>query len=734
MSHRITEETLYNLLPTDYRIRDAAEGGPLKELVSLLATQFRGVEADIDQLYDNLFIETCDEWVVPYIGELLGVKNFHPGDGKTFSLRRFVSNTLAYRRRKGTVAAVEQLARDTTAYPAKAVEFFQRLIVTQNINHVRPDSHATIDFRNRDALELLHTPFSQSAHTLEARLIRSERGQYNVKNLGLFLWRLQASEVNKARPRTAQAAPQDCFHLNPLGLDEHLFKHPVAESEIETLASEIHVPSGLRRYPLYEELKAYRQALAEGASPVSTFYDPASPPFRIFVGSTTEAIAPEEIMICDLSEWQLPPDKVTVTKEDGTTTDFAIKAGIDPELGRLALPSAQQNQPVLCSYYQGALADIGGGDYDRATSLPTFADDSDTWFIGVSKRLQGSAEEPIVPTLKEAVEAWKTQTEATRGTILLLDSDSYDEALEVQVKQDEQLIITAAFCPEEPNLGNPDKPFGIVTEWSTSNNRPLISGSLAIKGQAPASNDNPGSVYLNGLWIEADIDVLAGNLARLDIAHCTLAPGFATLSVKSNPFLSLHFKRTYSCGISATRPLEKMVAEECLFENTDAIALKLPGSQVELDRCTVFGRIRAEILFASNSIFTEELKIERRQEGCIRYSYLQPGGSLPKTYQCLPHITFDEDGDLPSLSELEAQAQTLRPRFTSESFAIDGVYQSGFGQLTQNCPPLIIGAAENRSELGTFNFLLRKQREENLRNALSDYLPVGLEAGIFYVS
>ena len=734
MSHRIDQETVYQLFPTDYRIRDAAEGGPLKELAGLLADQFRGIEADIDGLYDNLFIETCDEWVVPYIGELLGVRNFHPGDGKNFSLRRFVGNTLAYRRRKGTVGTIEQLTRDTTDYPAKAVEFFQRLIVTQNVNHTRLHSQATVDLRDRDALELLATPFSQSTHTMEARLIRTQRGEFNIKHIGLFLWRLQASEVNRTRPRMAQAAPNDCFHLNPLGLDESLFNKPKSEKTIDTLATEVNVRSGLRRYPLYEELNAYRQTLAEGGSPSPTFYDPSEPPFRIYVGSDTDFLAPEEIMICDLSEWQRPPNQVVVDLADGSTEAFTIKAGIDPELGRLALPSDQTGATVLCSYYRGTIAEIGGGAYDRNESLPDFVRDDDTWVIGVSKRHQGSAQEPIVATLTDALQAWEEQGEATRGLILILDSDRYDENLLIRVREDEQLVIAAAFCPEESNLANPDKPFGIVSQWSSSTNCPLISGTLAIKGQASANAENPGSLYLNGLWVSAAVDVQLGNLGVLDLSHCSLPPGITSVSIKSNPFLSLQLERTISGAISATRPLEKMTAKECLFENAAAIALQLPGSRVELDECTVLGRIRANILYASNCILTEQLQIERRQEGCLRYSYHVPGGSPPKTYQCLPQVAFDDEGELPTLAELRRKATALRPRFTSESFAIDGFFQNGFGQLTQHCPTEIIGAAENRSEPGTFNFLLRKQREDNLRNALEDYLPVGLDAGFFYVT
>ena len=78
-------------------------------------------------LYDNWFIETCDEWVVPYIGDLLGVRPIRAVESAGVSARAYVANTIAYRRRKGTAVVLEQLARDVTGWPARAVEFFTRL-------------------------------------------------------------------------------------------------------------------------------------------------------------------------------------------------------------------------------------------------------------------------------------------------------------------------------------------------------------------------------------------------------------------------------------------------------------------------------------------------------------------------------------------------------------------------------------------------------------------------------
>src|SRR5579872_6004476 len=120
-------DRLYNLLPAVYRVRDAAQGEPLRALLSLIQQTHDTVEKDIAALYENWFIETCAEWVVPYIGDLLGVRPLYAVSPDTFSARAYVANTLDFRRRKGTAAMLEQLALDVTGWPARAVEFFQLL-------------------------------------------------------------------------------------------------------------------------------------------------------------------------------------------------------------------------------------------------------------------------------------------------------------------------------------------------------------------------------------------------------------------------------------------------------------------------------------------------------------------------------------------------------------------------------------------------------------------------------
>jgi len=61
---------IWALIPAVYKRRDADAGGVLRALINVLGEQAGLIHDDIAQLYDNWFIETCDDWVVPYIGDL----------------------------------------------------------------------------------------------------------------------------------------------------------------------------------------------------------------------------------------------------------------------------------------------------------------------------------------------------------------------------------------------------------------------------------------------------------------------------------------------------------------------------------------------------------------------------------------------------------------------------------------------------------------------------------------
>ena len=245
----LTPERLYQLLPAVYRLRDADQGEPLRALLGVIEAELERVEADTARLYDNWFIETCDEWVVPYIGDLLGVRPIRPVASAGVSARAYVANTIAYRRRKGTAVVLEQLARDVTGWPARAVEFFAA--ARDDAAH---QPRAASRRRQRPACatppraELADGAFDPFAHTADVRRIATRGGRYNIPNVGLFLWRLRSYAVGAGAPGDEApdfASARDLgawWSVHPVGFDAPLFNVPRTETTITHLAEEENVP------------------------------------------------------------------------------------------------------------------------------------------------------------------------------------------------------------------------------------------------------------------------------------------------------------------------------------------------------------------------------------------------------------------------------------------------------------------------------------------------------------
>ncbi|MCX6923047.1 MAG: hypothetical protein NT154_07545 [Verrucomicrobia bacterium] len=251
---------MYELLPAVDRIRDVEQGEPLKALLTVIAEQVAVLEQDLAQSYDDHFIETCADWVVPYIGDLIGYRALRGEVPGIRSPRAEVANTIGYRRRKGTVVALEQLTRDVTGWHAHVVEFFQRLATTQYMNHLRPDNRSpyigglTRDILKGDLsrierplwepLERLNTPFDTLAHTLDVRRIPPRRGRYNIPNIGIFVWRLNSYPLTDAQPFKLDDRR---YFFSPLGNDTPLFTLPETLEEFSGLSTRMNVPEPISR-------------------------------------------------------------------------------------------------------------------------------------------------------------------------------------------------------------------------------------------------------------------------------------------------------------------------------------------------------------------------------------------------------------------------------------------------------------------------------------------------------
>jgi hypothetical protein len=718
----MTTDRLYPLLPAVYRLRDAAQKEQLRALLQVIEEQLQIVEADISGLSDNWFVETCAEWVVPYIGDLLGVRGLHPVSGATRSERARVANTIAYRRRKGTAAMLEQLARDVTGWPAHAVEFFELLAVTQHLNHVRPGKGGTVDLGNANRLELLGGPFETVAHTGEVRHIDNARGRYNIPNVGLFLWRIQSYPISRGTARVVDAPADGHFTFNPLGLDAPLFSAGRTEQDITHLAGEVDIPLPLRRRPLYDELNARRAAVVVGATPDAVYFgERPSRVLDVFLDHAPEALLPEQILICNLSDWRRPPSQ-EYTWPNGDT--FRTLVSVDPQNGRLIaldVPGVPRPTSVEVSYAYGFPGDLGGGPYDRQGFVADWLGSLEgevRWQIGVTATAPPN-DDYLVQTLSAAIDEWNKQPAGTKGVIALLDSRSYRESTPpIQILAQSQLLIVAADWPEEVPRG----PFDQARRpgrLSAAGVRPHLQGDLTVLGMAPAESEDPGGLVIDGLLIEGSLTAAAGNLGRLELWNSTLVPGMGGLVVSDAPGapagarnerLTVTVKRAIIGPVQIAEPVR-------LLRLVDTIADAPSGAPVvqaaaaEIIASTILGTTDVQTLEASNSIFRDRVSVERRQVGCVRFCYVTRESLVPRRYRCQPVSA--------------AAAERVVPRFISTTYGAPG-----YAQPASSCPSEIMTGADDEDEQGAFHFLQESQRLTNLRTSLDEYLRFGLEAGV----
>ncbi len=719
-----TSERLYGLLPSIYRLRDADVGEPLRALLAIVEGELEALEADTDRVYDNWFVETCDEWVVPYIGDLLDVPLLHTV-GDAVSHRAYVANALAHRRRKGTVTALEQVARDVTGWPARVTELFEHLATTQHLGHVRPGRGATLDLREADRLELVGGPFEHAAHGADVRGAGRGGGRYNIANVGVFLWRLRPYAVRRGSARSVGATPDGRFRFNSLGLDAPLFNRPETETEIGQRAQERNVPGPLRRRPLHEELEARRQAIANGRTPDAAYFG-VPPVLEVFVDGQAEPIPSEQMLICDLSDpptliatgWRRPPTTRTYTRADGASVAMPIRVAVDPVLGRLAFPVGTVPAVVEVSYVSGFSADLGGGPYDRRDSVAVWLDRPVTFQVGVSRH-EAPSPGRVVATLREALDAWKAHAASQRdafGVIAIMDSASYQEELTgqqvVDVPAGARLAIVAADWPAVELADQSGRRERQIGQASPTAIRPHLRGNLSARGTAPDTSDDPGELILDGLLIEGTVSVLAGNLGRLRVAHCTLAPPAGAIKAHArNTRLRVELDHSICGSIALPDGIPRLQVVDSIVGHDGAAEISAPGAAAVLERSTVFGGATLGSLEASSVIFTAPITVERQQVGSVRFSFVPTGSRTPRRERCQPDLSL------------------AGPSFTTRRYG-----EPSFAQLSPSCPDEILEGAENGAEMGVFNRLRQPQRLANLHAGLEEHLRFGLEANISYAT
>jgi hypothetical protein len=746
-----TAETdkLWGMLPAYLRERDAGEGYPMQALLRVIEAQADRIEADIEQLANNAFVETAEPWAVPYIGDLVGTtplfdesrvagydtlaEVFPDLRGPDLAPRIGVSNradvakTIYFRRRKGALPMLEELARDATGWSARAVEFFELLGWTQWVrNHLRVHAPATPDLRSIEAADRLDGPFDGYAHNVDLREIAQHAGWHNIPNIGFFLFRLRAQRVERVTARAMTHVPGGwAFTFSPLGHSAPLFSAARREGDASGLAEERHVPQPIRAARLWSELKAFREdplarhELFYGAFSIGPDGAAREPSFEVLIDG---AFVPAERIVCrDLGTWaQTASDEV----------------GIDPRRGRLALgPDLLPASSVAVSYHFGFPGDLGGGGYRRRAwevrrDLPGL----------LVIRVNASGATDSFSDLTAALGHWAGQGRPN-CVIRVEDSRTYADALVIEPADGRFLVIEAA-DGERPHL--------------------RLTAPLTITG---AHED--ARLTLSGLLIEGRIEI-QGSLGLLRLLHTTLAPG-VSIAEDAPPAViepSIWAEATDSQGAAINGELrvemafsicgpvrmpdgaEGLFAFDSIIDGVGAPAVAgvagedAPGPPARLERATLRGETRVrEILLGSECVFDGLVEAQRIQSGCLRFSYLPAGSRAPRRYRCQPDLAIRAEierrerlaggplGDAQKALIRNRIGRRVRPEYSSEDYG-----RPAYLQLSLKCAPEIATGAEDGSEMGVWCHLKQPQREANLRLRLAEYLPFGLDAGLIYAT
>ncbi len=716
-------EKLWEMIPAVYRHEDGRgeKKGVLRALIEVLAEQAALLRRSHDRLWEDQSIECCDDWAVPYIGDLVGtrlVSALNPA-----GRRVDVAKTIHYRRRKGTLRVLEELISDIARWEGVAVENFKRLARTRHSLDPAPSEQmgrlsgtmpgGWADLRSLYAAEMIKGPFDEFYHTADIRRHRGFDGRYAIPKLAFHIYRLPAYRVEGVTPCSLGNGR---FTFDPSGRDVPLFmprnrpQDPDAGSECVDWEkwrgmNEWDLPTPMRCRLLADAQYIISESLVEnllktnGLSsdaaadlrPLCNMLFQSESRLREFIGTLEHSAellsdniyfsilrgaiiddCPKKVLLTSNTralDINVGTPGVNVVAEKivaGNLYGWGItatdqKVVVDPESGRL-LFEEPADETVTVSYCYGFSADIGAGVYDR------------------------------------------------RGFLQIPDRD--------HILHDGGPLTANHLLNEGVTQLNDSATYGPVSNKLGVNKMSL----QAANGQRPylrLESDwilNTGSnmesiLLLEGLWIGSKSGasiILRGDYEQVIISHSTLDPGGSSILTKDEggdkrPAISpvqliidgnvkeLLIQASILGPILARDDgiIEKLTIRDSVLQSLDpdSPALLMDEVEVEMKRVTVFGGMKVHRLWASEALITDTVEVQDTQTGCFRFS-------------AAPEKCFDVASDKTRLPH-PYESHPIKDSdhfFTSHRFG-----DPGYAQLSETCPEELRRGAESGSEIGAFS-------------------------------
>ena len=768
---------LFERLPEIYRTYDVEQSppDPLRAFLGAIEAPYAALKANIEQLYEDLFIDTCDDWVVPYLADLLGTTHLK-GDPRT--LRADVADTIALRRRKGTLGAIERLAVNLTGWSCRAVELRVNLAWTQHLNHQRPDAGGappygrstltrfdvprggTVPIRDPAALALLGTPFDEFAVTADFKPALDDQRHVNLPDLAVFLWRLAAYRLPRVRPLAkgvSDLGPQPpALARFVVRLDLHPLDMPVRLFNTGRPGTLTAATSGGGVSPLTQPdavpgpmLPARLDSGTPAGHPdayvaIDSFDATAVPPqgfdlgdvgLTLFLPRTLTPLLPPDW------SWRFRGDNLCAWETGLRRPLGPGEVAIDPAIGRVAMGLADAAQAAELAVAQG-----GGFDARLFVSFTAAAPGP----VG-AQPVSRSVEAPTTPvelrrvgdvagglTLVAALAALETAT--TPVVIEIADSlvheldlgaiagTAVDGGLSLRLAQ--SLTLRAA-SGERP-IVRLVQPFGV---------RPVVA--------ADATPFDP-VLRLEGLYLAPADGFPAGAalvercaVARLELVGCTLAPGGHALRDGSRAPMQAALRLANGYGFADP-------AEEAAFVPTPDIVIQrsICGALAVDERYRL--DIEASIVDAGLGLHDTPVgppaigsatdpangwgaalafsgltcfgAVRTASVGGYGGLFTQRFEVLDNQHGCIKWTAFSGDpGDRLPPNHFCVHATDARIVFTSERFN-----DPGYAQLARETDARVREQGPDDDAMGAWGFLLEAHKWANLQVRLREFMPVGV--------
>jgi hypothetical protein len=685
-------DKLWQLLPPIYRSldSDSEAAGPLRELVARVGAQAAIVRRSLERMAEDASIESGDDWTISYIADLLSTNLVASLDAR--GQRIDVAKTIYYRRRKGTVALLEELASDLTGWEALVSESFRRLgrsrhgldpavgrptdasdplgerelQLAQGL--VGPLTGGAIggfaDLRDAYGATLNHSAFDEAFHAADVRRGVGQIGWYNIPRLAVFLWRLYSFAVEQSTPVPVLNCPGH-YTFDPSGREIPLFAanaregaHGVARP---TRSAEWELPTPIGRLLLDDQLRGLSHPL------VATDMD------------------------------KLYPASIAVYHLQGAFYDLVDDVDhlrLFPERGRFAVDATLLADTLRAGYCVGFSSTIGAGTYDRRVPRrspppqpgpPSLVSGGGGALAGALAAIGGS------------------------GTVTIGDSLTYTSV-------------------------TPVAGIGHITIRGSNRERPVV--------RMPSAAPNPAAwvltglagseLVLEGLWIVGGDVILRGRFDRVRLVCCTFDPGQAAVApgtfATAADGRALEPSRLFVEGavrqvviersvvgpirVRGSGTIESLEAHDSIIQSLwSELALRQPSGDTDLDRCTLMGAGQVHRLTASESILDDTVEVEDTQHGCIRFSAWATGSVLPRKYESV---------------EVSPRA----PLFSSRIFG-----RPSYGQLLAGVDRSIVSGAvgatvsegaTDGSEMGAFARERAPIKSRSLDIKFEEFMPLGL--------